>query len=139
MGTTKPELFIVATPVLDDNHGVTAAAVGDPVKVVVCPGHTDKVPEIVGRGFTVKVAVTRQLLVLVYVMVVVPAATAVTSPVLLIVATPELDDTHGLTAAAVADPVSWDVKPIHAFNVPEVVGKGFTVKVAVILQLLLFV
>ena len=50
--------MIVATPVLDDVQGLTAAGVPDPVNVVVNPTHTAKVPVIVGAAFTVTVAVT---------------------------------------------------------------------------------
>jgi len=66
--------------------------------------------------------------------VVVPAATAVTRPVLFTVATPVLEDTHGVLAAAVPDPVSCEVLPIHALSVPVIVGKAFTVNVAVCWQ-----
>lgn len=62
----------------------------------------------------------------------VPAETPVTSPVLLIVATPVLEDTQGLTAAAVAEPVSCEVCPIHVLRIPEIVGFGFTVMITVI-------
>ena len=59
-------------------------------------------------------------------MVVVPAATAVTKPEPEIVATPVLDDVHGVVASGVADPVSDEVLPTHAFKVPVMAGKGFT-------------
>ena len=61
-----------------------------------------------------------------------PLATAVTSPVLLTVATPVLEEVQGLETAGEADPLSWEVKPTHADVVPEIVGKALTVKVAVI-------
>jgi len=68
----------------------------------------------------------------VYVIVVVPLATPVTRPVLLTVATDVLDDTHGLLAAGVPLPVNCDVPPLaQVFNVPVMVGRAFTVKVAV--------
>jgi hypothetical protein len=54
---TTPALFTVATPVLDDAHGFTAAGVPEPVKVVVDPIQTVSVPVIVGRGLTVTVTV----------------------------------------------------------------------------------
>ena len=76
-------------------------------------------------------------------MVTVPAATPETTPVLLTEAIDELDDTHGLVLAAVADPVSAVVDPTHTFNVPLIVGKAFTVinpdTVLVFLQPLLLV
>jgi hypothetical protein len=67
-----------------------------------------------------------------YVIVEVPADTPVTNPVLLTVATDVFDDTHGLKAAAVALPVSWVVRPKQSFNVPVIVGSGFTVMVIVV-------
>src|SRR5215831_9087748 len=72
-------------------------------------------------------------------MTLVPPDTPVTSPVLLTVATAGVADTHGLTAAGVPDPVSCVVDPTHTFSVPVIVGLGFTVTVAVMLQPLLFV
>jgi hypothetical protein len=69
----------------------------------------------------------------------VPADTLVTNPVALTVATPVFADTHGFDAAAVPDPVSWVVEPIHILNVPVIVGSAFTVTEVVILQPLLLV
>src|SRR6266480_975263 len=54
---TTPALLTVATPVFDDVHGLTAAGVPDPVKVVVAPAHTVNVPPIVGCALTVIVTV----------------------------------------------------------------------------------
>ena len=62
---------------------------------------------------------------------VVPALTPVTKPVFDTVATPVLDDTHGLTAAATPEPVNWVVEPTQTLNVPVMVGNAFTVTVAV--------
>ena len=45
---TTPALLTVATPVLEDDHGLAAAGVPDPVSVVVAPSQTVKVPVIVG-------------------------------------------------------------------------------------------
>ena len=59
-----------------------------------------------------------------------PAATAVTKPVLLTVATLVVADTHGLEAAGVAVPVSWVVDPAQTFSVPVMVGRAFTVIIA---------
>ncbi len=103
---TTPPFVIVATPVLEDVQGFTAAGVPDPVNVVVNPTHTVSVPVIVGAGLTVTVAVMLQPLLSVYVITDVPADTPVTRPVLLTVATPGDADTHGFTAAGVPDPVS---------------------------------
>ena len=50
-----------------------------------------------------------------------------TRPVLLTVATPVLDDTHGLLDAAVPLPVSVCELPIQALKVPVMVGNAPTV------------
>ena len=62
---TTPALFTIATPVLEDVHGLTAAAVPDPVNVVVDPSQTVSVPVIVGCASTVTVTVLLQPLLLV--------------------------------------------------------------------------
>lgn len=67
-------------------------------------------------------------------MVVVPADTAVTTPVLEIVATAVFEEVQGVVASAVAEPVSAEVLPIQALSVPEIVGRAFTVKVAICVQ-----
>jgi hypothetical protein len=136
---TTPALLTVATPVLEDVHGFTAAGVPDPVSVVVDPTQTFNVPVIAGCALTVTVAVLLHPLLLVYVMIAVPAATPVTTPALLTVATPVLDDVHGLTAAGVPDPVSVVVDAIQMVNVPVIVGCALTVTVVVLLHPLLLV
>ena len=60
----------------------------------------------------------------------VPALTPVTSPVLLIVATPVDADDHGVVASAVAEPDNCVVLPTQALSVPEIVGNGLTVMIA---------
>jgi hypothetical protein len=62
---TTPVLVTVATPVLDDVHGVVDAAVPDPVKVMVDPSQTVSGPEIVGKALTVMVTVLEHPLLLV--------------------------------------------------------------------------
>ena len=57
---TTPPFVIVATAVLDDVQGFTAAGVPDPFNVVVSPTHTVSVPVIVGAALTVTVAVLEQ-------------------------------------------------------------------------------
>jgi hypothetical protein len=136
---TTPAVLIVAIPVLEDAHGVVPCAVADPVKVEVNPTQADKVPLIVGKAFTVNVAVFVQPFVFIYVMVVVPAATPVTTPAVLIVAIPVLEDAHGVVPCAVADPVKVEVDPIQADKVPLIVGKAFTVNVAVFVQPSVFI
>ena len=67
-------------------------------------------------------------------MTLVPAATPVTRPVALTVATPGVAETQGVVTAAVADPVSWVVAPTQTVSVPVIVGRALTVTVAVVLQ-----
>ena len=63
-----------------------------------------------------------------------PPATPVTKPVVLTVATVVVAELHGVVAFAVAEPVNCVVEPAQTDNVPVIVGKGFTVTVAVIVQ-----
>ena len=55
----------MATPVLEDVHGLTAAGVPDPVNVIVAPSQTAVGPVIVGCALTVTVAVLEHPLLLV--------------------------------------------------------------------------
>jgi hypothetical protein len=64
-------------------------------------------------------------------MIAAPGATAVTKPVALTVTLPLLD-THALETAGVPEPVSCEVKPTQMVKLPEIVGSGLTVTVAVI-------
>ena len=113
-----------------------------PVKVIVPvfePEHTTESELMVPATVPVLIVAMvsfEQPLVLVYVMVVVPTETLVINPVLLMVATPPLDDNHGLAAAAVAEPVSCDVWPLHNAKVPVMVGNGFTVTIALPVMLI---
>jgi len=113
--------------------------VPDPVNVIVDPSQTTVSPLMVGSAFTVTVVVLVQPLLLVYVMVVVPAATPVTTPALFTVATPVLEDVHGFTAAGVPDPVNVIADPSQTAVGPVIVGNAFTVTVAILVQLLLLV
>jgi hypothetical protein len=61
---TTPLLFTVATPVLDEVHGV-APGVPDPVKVIVADLQTLVGPVMVGCALTVIVTVFEQPLLLV--------------------------------------------------------------------------
>ena len=54
---TTPVLLTVATAIVPDTQGFTAAGVPEPVNGVVAPTHTVSVPVIVGLGLTVTVAV----------------------------------------------------------------------------------
>ena len=62
---TTPALFTVATAVLEDVHGLTAAGVPEPVNVVVVPSQTVNVPLIVGCALTVTVTILLQPLLFV--------------------------------------------------------------------------
>ena len=64
-------------------------------------------------------------------MVVVPMASAVTSPVLSTVATAGVEDVHGVVTAGVADPVNCVVNPSDTARVPVIVGVRLTVTTAV--------
>ena len=74
-----------------------------------------------------------------YVIIVVPGLTAVTTPPLLIVATAVLDEVHGVVAAGVPDPVKLIVNPSQTEVGPVIVGCAVTVIVAVMAHALLFV
>ena len=65
MPVTTPVLLTVATPVLDEVHGVVAAGVPEPVSVIVAPSHTAVGPPMVGCAFTVMVTVFEQPLLFV--------------------------------------------------------------------------
>ena len=51
---TKPVELTVATVGVDDNQGLVAAAVAEPVNCVLVPIQENKVPEMVGGGLIVK-------------------------------------------------------------------------------------
>jgi hypothetical protein len=62
---TTPALSTVATAVLEDVHGLTAAGVPEPVNAVADPLHKVNTPLMVGCAFTVTVTVFEQPLLLV--------------------------------------------------------------------------
>ena len=72
-------------------------------------------------------------------MILVPAATPVTKPELLTVATEDDAEVQALLDAAVPDPVNCVVAPIHADAVPVIVGLGLMVTAVVCEHPLLFV
>lgn len=72
-------------------------------------------------------------------MTLVPAATPVTTPVLLTVATAGDAETHGFTAEGVPEPVNVVVDPTQTVKVPVMVGAAITVTVAIWLHPILFV
>ncbi len=81
-----------------------------------------------GLGFTVKTTVLIHPLELVYVIVVVPGPTPVTSPVELTVATAELEEVHGLVVDGVPLPVNCELFVPHILSVPLIVGRARTLK-----------
>jgi hypothetical protein len=121
---TRPLEFTVATPIELD---VQLAAVPVPVSWEVVPIHKDALPVTVGFALTVIACVTKHPLLLVYVIVVLPAATPVTTPELDTVAVDGIDETHGFEVAAVALPVNAMVAPTHTALFPVIVGLEFTV------------
>jgi hypothetical protein len=66
------------------------------------------------------------------VIVVDPAATPVTRPVLLTVATAPFEEAQGVVPSGVPDPVNCKVAPAHSGPLPEIVGEGFTPSVTVV-------
>ena len=89
----------------------------------------DAVAVAVAAVLTETVACAKQPALLVYVITVLPAATPVTTPVLLTVAYGVFEDVHGLEPAGVPDPVSVVVDPIHTLSVPDMVAPLLTVTV----------
>ena len=90
---------------------------------------------ITGFGFIVTVMVFWQLFEFVYVITEVPTLTPVTTPVVETVATVGIDETQALDEAAVAEPTNEIVESTHTLVGPVILGKAFTVTVAVIWQL----
>ena len=81
-------------------------------------------------GFvTFTVTVVAQPVFAVYVMVVFPKVMALTKPVLETVANAGLLDVQALLAAAVPEPVNWELVFGHNTVFPEIFGIGFTVTV----------
>ena len=128
---TTPALVTVATAGVPDTHGFTAAGVPDPVKFVVAPTQTLRVPVMVGFGLTVTVIVFVQPVFVVYVMTLVPPDTPVTTPPFVTVATAGVPETQGFTAAGVPDPVKVVVPPTQTVGLPVMVGCAVIVTVAV--------
>ena len=105
------------------------AAAADPVNKVVEPIQIFKLPEIVGNAFTVMILVVWQLLLLVNVIVALPAATPVTTPVVETVAIAILEETQGLVVAPAELALRAIVCPAHTEEGPVIIGIGLTTKV----------
>jgi hypothetical protein len=120
---------------LVDNQGEEAAAIADPVNVVVAPTQAESVPVIVGAGLIVILAVIKHPFEFVNVIVDVPAETPVTTPAVDTVATAVFDEVQGLVIAADPEPVRVVVAPTQAERVPDIVGFGFIVTIAETIQL----
>jgi len=101
-----PPEVTVATRVLEETQGEVAEGLPDPVRTAELLTQALRVPLILGKAVTVKEVVTAHPFEFVYVIFVDPAATAVTNPALLIVATFVLEEIQGFVAAADPDPVS---------------------------------
>jgi hypothetical protein len=109
--------------VFEDTQGKVGATVAEPVNVVVAPTQACKLPVIVTPPEPiVTVAVFVQLSEFVYVIIVEPALTPVTTPVLETVATAGFEDSHALVVAGLPDPVNVVVLPIQVFKVPVIIG-----------------
>lgn len=119
---TIPALFTVAIPVLDEDHGLLAAGVPDPVNVIVEFLQTARGPEMDGNALTVIVTELLQPLLFVYVIIAVPALFPVTAPVFVTEAIPGADEIHGFTAAGVPEPDNVVVPSSQIINVPVIVG-----------------
>lgn len=107
------------------------------VKVAFDPEQIVALPEMEAVGFatTVITCVCVQDPEFIKVMVVVPVDTAVTTPLAETVATEALEDTHGVEACAVPEPVKVVVVPTHkVVTGAAIVGVGLTTKVVVELQ-----
>lgn len=60
-------------------------------------------------------------------MVEVPLEIPLTKPVLLTVATPVLDEIHGVTVVGIPEPLSCEELPLQKVNVPVMIGLPLTV------------
>jgi hypothetical protein len=132
MALIRPELFTVATAVLELIQGIVVEGVPVPVSWVVEPAQVISTPEIFGFELTVTNTASLQPSLVVYVTVADPTFTAVTTPVVEIVNIVGSLETQGLVVAAVPEPVRLDVDSIQTLVLPDIVGA--TVAVIVLLQ-----
>ena len=132
MGVIKPVLVIVAIEGLAETQAFEDAAVPDPVSCKVVFKQRSLFPEIVGKAFTTIFVSREHPLLLVYVIFVVPAETAVTRPVVEMVANEVLPETHGLVVAAVPFPINCKFASLQTDEPPVIVGSGFTAMVMVV-------
>jgi hypothetical protein len=120
----NPVFEMVATVVLLDFHGSDVAAVGVPVSCNDNPLQMAEPPEIEGLEFTDIVLELEQPLISEKVIVVVPAVKPFTSPLVEIVATVVLLDTHAFVKEAVPEAVNITVAPTQRALSPEITGLG---------------
>lgn len=99
---TTPVNVTVATEISEETQGFTRADAILLDSDVVSPWQRLNVPVIMASALTVIISVLVQPFNPVKVIVVVPAATPVTTPLALMVATVKSEETHGLSAAGIA-------------------------------------
>ena len=131
---TLPVASTVAMASSEDVQGVEVAAVPEPVSAVEDPAQTVRVPVITAASFTVRFCEVLQPSWVEKVMVAVPAATAVTLPVLSTVTTAVLEDVNGLTVAGVPVNISVALVPAQIGAMAVNTGVVLTVTVTVALQ-----
>ena len=101
IAVTTPVDVTVATETSEEVHGFKTAGAILLDSVVVSPWQTLNVPVIAASSLTVTVFVSVQTFNAVNVIVVVPDAIPVTTPLALMVATVKSEETHGLSAAGI--------------------------------------
>jgi hypothetical protein len=107
-------------------------------------GNATKLPPLHIGGTAVKVGAklvailtvtfTKQPLLSVYVIEVIPVDSPVTNPVELTVATAVSEEVQGVTAFGTPEPTSCEVLPLQKVSVPVIVGLLLTVMVKVVVK-----
>jgi hypothetical protein len=128
---TTPVFDIVAIPTAEETQGLVSAGVLLADNVVVLATQTTGVPDITGSVFTVTVSVSWQPFTSVYVIMVVPVANPVTTPVFEMVAIAGFEELQGAATAGVVVADKVVVLPIQTDAVPEITGDAFIVTVCV--------
>ena len=124
---TMPLEFTVAINGFDETHGFTTAGTDKLDKIVFSPTQTVNVPVIIGKSLTVTIAVSVQPFKAVKVIVVLPGAIPVITPLALIVAIKGFEEIHGLINAGVATLDNVVVNPWQTLSVPVIIGNALTV------------